>query len=511
MGTIIARNRIEALCDDETDRMLLAFAETARETERIVPGDGREARRGFSYAVPVPRRSSPTRNPQNPPYDSPRGPGGPTTSLFLRQVSPARVRRIQSRLDPDEQRSGRLYSSQIKEMLVLVEPCFPRQDRPNRLPERLVITAMQKMSFVPPGGACGKLSAGAHRHGFLAVCLIRTGALMAKPAASVQRRLAAIFCADVAGYTRLTNADEQGTLRLLTALRQITDRQIEQWGGRIANTAGDSILAEFPSAVDAVQCALAIQERVSALNEAVPEERRVLFRIGVHVGEVLVKNGDLLGDGVNVTARLEGLAMPGSVCLSAASHEYVHRALPIECEDLGLQAVRNLDAPVRAYLTRPSGPRSSKSIPAVHRRFEFYFARRFHSICMRALAEIAETANLKAVDVPALASIADEPGLDIGQLAERLGIERVAAERSSRRLEARGLIRRLWKRARSGARSLVPTPEGIETRLRLRSAVILAQDRVMAQLSDHEREILKEMLARVVETDAISSGQSESR
>src|SRR3954464_6813277 len=135
-----------------------------------------------------------------------------------------------------------------------------------------------------------------------------SGTHMTKPATSAQRRLAAFVCADVAGYTRLMRADERATLRLLTSHREMTDREIAQHGGRIANTAGDSILAEFPNAVDAVQCALTIQDRVADVNEAVPQDRRVTFRIGVHVGEAMVRNGDLFGDGVNVAARLESLA-----------------------------------------------------------------------------------------------------------------------------------------------------------------------------------------------------------
>src|SRR5262245_33829747 len=142
---------------------------------------------------------------------------------------------------------------------------------------------------------------------------------MNKPALTVQRRLVAIFCADVAAYTLLINADEAGTLRLLAAHREMTDRLIAQHGGRIANTAGDSILAEFPSAVDALQCALGIQERIAAVHEDVPEERRVCFRIGLHVGEAIVRNGDLFGDAVNVTARMQGLAEPGAICLSGSA------------------------------------------------------------------------------------------------------------------------------------------------------------------------------------------------
>jgi class 3 adenylate cyclase len=125
---------------------------------------------------------------------------------------------------------------------------------------------------------------------------------MSRLTVTPQRRLAAFLCADVAGYTRLMAADERATLRLLTAYREMTDREIVQHSGRIANTAGDSILAEFPSAADAVQCALAIQEHIAEMNDTVPEERRIMFRIGVNVGEAMVRNGDLFGDGVNVAA-----------------------------------------------------------------------------------------------------------------------------------------------------------------------------------------------------------------
>ena len=153
---------------------------------------------------------------------------------------------------------------------------------------------------------------------------------MKEPALTVQCRLAAIFCADVAAYTHLMNADEAGTLRLLSSHREMTDRLIAQHGGRIANTAGDSILAEFPSAVDALQCALGIQERIDTVHEEVPEERRVSFRIGLHVGEAIVRNGDLFGDGVNVAARMQGLARPGTVCLSGVGPP-IRPPRPVDC------------------------------------------------------------------------------------------------------------------------------------------------------------------------------------
>src|SRR5215217_7374698 len=165
---------------------------------------------------------------------------------------------------------------------------------------------------------------------------------MNKPQSVMKRRLAAIFCADVAGYARLMSTDEDGTLCLLNAHREIMDRQITQHGGRTANTAGDSIVAEFPSAVDAVRCAIDIQERLAALNEDIPKERRVIFRIGVHVGEIMVRNGDMFGDGVNIAARMEKLAQPGLICLSGTAYDYVSRVLPLAFDDLGTQLVKNL-------------------------------------------------------------------------------------------------------------------------------------------------------------------------
>jgi adenylate cyclase len=133
------------------------------------------------------------------------------------------------------------------------------------------------------------------------------------------------------------------------------DGLIGEHGGRIANTAGDSVLAEFPSAVDAVQCAVAVQERLGEVNAAYAEDRRLQFRIGVHLGDVAVRGGDLLGDGVNIAARLEGLAEPGGVCLSEAVHAFVRKALPLTYTDLGEQHVKGLDEPVRAYTVEPAG------------------------------------------------------------------------------------------------------------------------------------------------------------
>ena len=157
-----------------------------------------------------------------------------------------------------------------------------------------------------------------------------------EPAQPIERKLAAIFAADVAGYSRLMGQDEAGTMRALTAHREVMDRLIAQHRGRIANTAGDSVLAEFPSVVDAVRCAVEVQEQLRERNEGVPEDKQLRFRIGVHVGDVMVRGGDLLGDGVNVAARLQGLAEPGGIAISGAAHEYVRRAVPLAYADLVL-------------------------------------------------------------------------------------------------------------------------------------------------------------------------------
>ncbi|WP_262298208.1 adenylate/guanylate cyclase domain-containing protein [Microvirga sesbaniae] len=172
----------------------------------------------------------------------------------------------------------------------------------------------------------------------------------------IERRLAAIFAADVAGYSRLMSQDEIGTLRTLTSHREIMDGLITEYRGRIANTAGDSVLAEFPSAVDAVQCAVAVQEAIAQVAHDTPENRRLQFRIGVHVGDVMVRGGDLLGDGVNVAARLESLAEPGNVYISDAAHTYVRRSSTLGFDDLGPREIKNIDEPVRVYrvTTSPS-------------------------------------------------------------------------------------------------------------------------------------------------------------
>src|SRR5215469_4960433 len=170
----------------------------------------------------------------------------------------------------------------------------------------------------------------------------------------VQRRLAAILAADVAGYSRLMGADEEGTLERLKAHRRVLiDPKIKEHYGRIVKTTGDGLLVEFPSVVDAVRCAVEIQRAMLDRNTDVPEDKRVIFRIGVNLGDVIIDSDDIYGDGVNIAARLEGLAKPGGVCISGTVRDHIGDRLPYTFEDLGEQWVKNIARPVRVYALRP--------------------------------------------------------------------------------------------------------------------------------------------------------------
>jgi adenylate cyclase len=162
--------------------------------------------------------------------------------------------------------------------------------------------------------------------------------------------LAAILAADVVGYSRLMGADETGTLtRLKTHRSELIDPAIAARGGRIVKLMGDGALVEFASAVAAVECAVEIQRAMVLRNAGVPEAGRIAFRIGINSGDVIVEGDDIYGDGVNVAARLEGLAEPGGVCISAKVHDEVRDRLDLNFEDLGEQEVKNIARPVRSY------------------------------------------------------------------------------------------------------------------------------------------------------------------
>jgi adenylate cyclase len=172
---------------------------------------------------------------------------------------------------------------------------------------------------------------------------------------NMERKLAAILCADVHGYSRLMAEDEQATIRNLSAHRKTIDRLIEQHHGRFVNSAGDNVLAEFASAVNAVECAVEIQTALKTENAEVAPRRRMEFRIGVNLGDMVVEGAQIFGDEVNVAARLESLAEPGSICISASIHEQIRNKLTLGYEDLGEQHVKNIPQSIHAFRVLPNG------------------------------------------------------------------------------------------------------------------------------------------------------------
>src|SRR5262245_54667345 len=165
----------------------------------------------------------------------------------------------------------------------------------------------------------------------------------------VQRRMAAILAADVVGYSRLVGKDEEGTLATLKTYRELIDDRIARHEGRIFGSAGDSVIAEFASPVEAVRCATEIQLEIDKRNTGLPESGRLRFRIGINLGDVVVEGDNLMGDGVNVAARLEALSHPGGVCISEAVYAQARDRLSLEFVDLGEHRVKNIALPVHAY------------------------------------------------------------------------------------------------------------------------------------------------------------------
>ena len=165
-----------------------------------------------------------------------------------------------------------------------------------------------------------------------------------------ERRLAAILAADVAGYSRLIGVDEEGTLNRLTSIRvEVIDPKIAEHRGRLVKTTGDGLLVEFASVVDALRCAIEVQQAVAGRNAGTGVADRIEFRIGLNVGDVVVENGDIFGDGVNVAARLEALAEPGGICVSARVQEDAAGRVDLKFDDLGQQTLKNIARPVQVY------------------------------------------------------------------------------------------------------------------------------------------------------------------
>jgi class 3 adenylate cyclase len=182
----------------------------------------------------------------------------------------------------------------------------------------------------------------------------------------VERRLAAIFAGDVAGYSRLMGHDEAGTLERLRALRrELLDPKIAEHRGRLVKTTGDGLLVEFGSVVDALRCAVEVQREMVGRNADVPSDNRIELRIGINVGDIVVEDGDIFGDGVNVAARLEALAEPGGICVSARVQEDAAGKLDLAFEDIGEQQLKNIVRSVRAYRVRCADVAKSPSASAL--------------------------------------------------------------------------------------------------------------------------------------------------
>src|ERR1700751_5933704 len=184
----------------------------------------------------------------------------------------------------------------------------------------------------------------------------------------VERRLTAILAADVAGYSRLMGADEEGTHERLKAhLGQLVNPKIKEHRGRTVKNTGDGLLAEFASVVDAVRCAVEIQRGMIDREREVPEGRRIRFRIGINLGDVIVEEHDIFGDGVNVAARLEALAEPGGMCITGMVHDHIRDKLAYPFDDMGERSVKNIARSVRVYELCPEAiaglPRSSSPPP----------------------------------------------------------------------------------------------------------------------------------------------------
>ena len=182
----------------------------------------------------------------------------------------------------------------------------------------------------------------------------------------VERKLAAILAADVAGYSRLMGLDEEGTLASLKAhRRELLDGKIAEHRGRIVKSTGDGILIEFPSVVDATRCAVEVQQRMAERNSRVAPERRIEFRVGINLGDIIVEGGDLYGDGVNIAARLEGIAEPNGICISRQVFEQIDGKLAVSYRHLGPQQLKNIAKPVDVYAVTPLGAASAISAPGI--------------------------------------------------------------------------------------------------------------------------------------------------
>jgi class 3 adenylate cyclase/DNA-binding MarR family transcriptional regulator len=317
-----------------------------------------------------------------------------------------------------------------------------------------------------------------------------------------ERRIVAVLHMDIAGYSRLMRADEPATLRIMRVLRDLAFNLIAQHRGAVANTAGDSILAAFPTATNGLACALQIQERALEVNAQLIEDRRANFRMGLHAGEVEEREGDLLGDAVNIAARIQATAREGTVHLSGLVHEMVRVGSSVEFEEQGPRYLKNIPEPVTIFRAVPRAA-PANSLPNTHRDQEIHLARRFFDVVYDAIRQAEQEVGLDYLEAPVLATCEDRPGLGECEIAHWLGLPEERVGRLVQDLVARGLLER---RRNADSEGLSLTVAGAETRSRLRPLAQAAQDGVMTSLSEDERILLRTLLGRVIAgNDALRS------
>jgi class 3 adenylate cyclase len=245
---------------------------------------------------------------------------------------------------------------------------------------------------------------------------------------ALERRLATILSADVAGYSRMMGVNEEATVQTLRGHRAVFDAMLKQHRGRVFNTAGDAILAEFPSAVDAVRCATEIQTALQTRNEHLPPELKMQFRMGINLGDVVVQDGDLLGDGVNVAARIQTVAEPGGVCISGSVYDQIQNKLSLQFRTLGEQQFKNIGQPIRTF-TITHGERGA--LPVGTRRLP----PKTVAITLASVAAIAIIAGAIALYHFTETTRSEQDALSAKMAAEKAAVEeaRRAAEAESRR------------------------------------------------------------------------------
>jgi class 3 adenylate cyclase len=253
---------------------------------------------------------------------------------------------------------------------------------------------------------------------------VSTDANSADPGSpALERRLATILSADVAGYSRMMGANEEATVQTLRGHRAVFDALLKQHRGRIFNTAGDAILAEFPSAVDAVRCATEIQTALQTRNEHLPPELKMQFRMGINLGDVVVQDGDLLGDGVNVASRIQTVAEPGGVCISGSVYDQIQNKLSLQFRPLGDQQFKNIGQPIRTF-TITHG--EAGALPVAARRVPA----KATGLAVAALAVVAVAAGGFA-----LYRMTESKRSEQDALSAQIATERAAAEEARRTAE----------------------------------------------------------------------------